>query len=200
MKTKILLTGIMIALSSAGFCTIKIITNSGFTFSPETVTINVGDTINFEVTSIHNGLEVSEPTWNANGNTPLPGGFITPFGGGLVLPDQLPVGTHYYVCQNHYAMGMKGKIIVQNSNGIDENRTNQSFLIYPNPATKFITVVPGKYMPGQQFYIFNQDGKQVITGKLTAEAKTIDVHQLSPGIYFIMFDAQRETAIKFTKE
>jgi plastocyanin len=200
MKTKILLTGIIVALSSAGFCTTKIITNSGFTFSPETVTINMGDTISFEVTSTHNGLEVSESTWNANGNTPLSGGFITPFGGGLVLPDKLTVGTHYYVCQNHYSMGMKGKIIVQNSNGIDENRPEQSFSVYPNPASKFITIVTKKNLPEHQFYIINPEGKEVLAGKLTAETKTIDIEQLSPGIYFIRFDGQRETAIKFTKE
>jgi hypothetical protein len=58
---------------------------------------------------------VSQATWNANGTTPLPGGFSVPFGGGMVLPSQLGIGTHYYVCQAHVSFGMKGKIIVTGS-------------------------------------------------------------------------------------
>jgi len=89
------------------------IINSGFTFSPASVTINIGDSVNFALTSIHTVVEVSQATWNANGTTPLSNGFSKGSGGGMVLPAELTLGTHYYVCGNHASLGMKGVIIVQ---------------------------------------------------------------------------------------
>lgn len=93
------------------FATTTVITDLGFTFSPASVTITVGDTVNFQLSGSHNAVEVSQATYNANGNTPLGGGFVTPFGVGQVTG--LSIGTHYYVCGNHFGSGMKGIIVVQ---------------------------------------------------------------------------------------
>src|ERR1035437_5829805 len=87
--------------SGIALCTTVTIVNSGFTFSPASVTINTGDSIKFVLASAHDIVEVSQTTWNASGNTPLSGGFTTPFGGGLVLPAGLAAGTHYFVCSPH---------------------------------------------------------------------------------------------------
>ena len=107
------------------------IINTGFTFSPAEETINQGDTVVFSLATIHNAVEVSEATWNANGNTPLPG-FSVPFGGGTVTG--LSAGVHFYVCEPHAAGGMKGKITVVGSSGIPvAENFNQSFRLYPNP-------------------------------------------------------------------
>jgi plastocyanin len=84
--------------------------NSGFTFSPASLTISVGDTVVFSLAGSHNTVEVSQATWNANGNTPLSGGFSTPFGGGTVIFST--AGSHYYVCSPHASGGMKGVINV----------------------------------------------------------------------------------------
>ncbi len=104
----------------------------GFTFSPDNVTIHVGDTINFNVGASHPVLQVSEETWNANGKTPLEGGFSFPDGVGkiaLVLP-----GTYYYVCTNHVSLGMKGKIQVAQLTALEEKQFQHGNLnIFPNP-------------------------------------------------------------------
>ena len=111
---KLILLSIVFALLTAiSFSTTITVINSGYTFSPDTITISVGDTVYFDLASAHNATEVSQSTWNNNGNTALSGGFQTNYGGGLVLPAQLAAGTHYYVCQPHASMGMKGVIIVQ---------------------------------------------------------------------------------------
>lgn len=89
------------------------VTSSGNNFSPATLTISVGDNVNFNIASIHDVLEVSQTTWNSNGTTPLPGGFSTPNGGGMISASSLGIGTHYYVCTPHASQGMKGRIIVQ---------------------------------------------------------------------------------------
>jgi len=86
-----------------------IVNSAGFSFSPSTLTIRVGDTVNFALTGIHNAVEVSKATWDANGSTSN-GGFSVPFGGGSQTFTQ--PGTYYYVCTAHAAMGMKGTIIV----------------------------------------------------------------------------------------
>ena len=114
MKNKILLTLLLIKLTLTGFSTVWPVSNMGNTFSSSTITINFGDTVNFLISGSHDAREVSLMTWNANGNTALFGGFQTNFGGGMVYPTQLGVGSHYYVCTPHASMGMKGIIIVQN--------------------------------------------------------------------------------------
>ncbi|MDP7430336.1 MAG: plastocyanin/azurin family copper-binding protein, partial [Flavobacteriales bacterium] len=80
----------------------------GITFSPDTLTITIGDTISFNIGSTHNAVEVSDSTWIANG-TASNGGFNIPFGGGAFIPTT--VQAYYYVCQPHVTMGMKGVII-----------------------------------------------------------------------------------------
>lgn len=109
---KIILIAAILLYSAAGFSTTWTVSSLSMSFNPANITITAGDSVNFTLLSSHNAVEVSQATWNANGTTPLPGGFVEPFGGGLVLPSHLTVGVHYYVCQAHAAFGMKGKITV----------------------------------------------------------------------------------------
>lgn len=85
------------------------VVDAGFSFSPATLTINLGDTVVFSISPAHNVVEVTQTTWNNNGNTSN-GGFTLPFGGGTLVIGI--VGTYYYVCSPHAAMGMKGQITV----------------------------------------------------------------------------------------
>ncbi len=87
------------------------VTNAGFTFSPADITINAGDSVQWQLAGIHDVVEVTQQTWSANGNTPKAGGFSTSFGGGTVKFDT--PGTYFYVCEPHASIGMKGKITVQ---------------------------------------------------------------------------------------
>ena len=135
MNSKFFLTLLLISISLTGFCTVWTVTNSANTFTPANITINFGDTVNFAITTGHDAREVSQTTWSVNGNAALPGGFQTSFGGGIVLPSQLGVGTHYYVCTPHASMGMKGTIIVQNSTtSITENSLQKTISVFPNPS------------------------------------------------------------------
>ena len=77
----------MLAFTSLSFSATHTITNSGFTFSPSSITINVGDTVNFNLASMHTAREVDQATWNADGTTSN-GGFDLPFGGGTVVLTQ----------------------------------------------------------------------------------------------------------------
>ena len=103
------LLSLLLALPLSLFGTTHLIVSSGFSFSPNSITVNSGDTVHFALAGIHNAVEVSLTTWNAN-DTTSNGGFRLPFGGGTTV--MTAAGTHYYVCQAHASMGMKGMIIV----------------------------------------------------------------------------------------
>jgi len=85
------------------------VSNAGNSFTPSAITINVGDSVQFNIAGSHDVVEVSLATYNANGNTSN-GGFALPFGGGTL--SGLATGTYYYVCTPHAAGGMKGTVTV----------------------------------------------------------------------------------------
>lgn len=200
MKQNILLTLFLFSASISGFCTTHTVANSGTTFNPATITISLGDTVKFTVAGSHDAREVSESTWNVNGTTALTDGFQTPFGGGMVFPDQLGVGTHFYVCTNHAAMGMKGQIIVENTTGISEIKLPTSFSVYPNPANDQISIKAGKDNIGLPFFITDQMGRQVLTGKLNTETTQVDISTLSTGVYNFQVGEQTKQSFKVLKK
>ncbi len=196
---KIILSLSLTLLGTVGFSTTWTITNSGFTFSPSTVTINLGDDVNFTLESMHNAVEVSQSTWNINGNTALTGGFQTSFGGGLVSSSKLGTGTHYYVCSPHASGGMKGIIIVQNPTGIIDNNLSPDFTVFPNPSDNLLTIRTNSNLAGTQFFITDPTGRLVFNGKLVDDNTPIDISKLSPGIYVIRMEGQRKQSIKLVK-
>lgn len=196
---KLVFSLLLFSLGTASFCTTWTITSVGSTFSPATVTIHLGDSVNFALAAIHNAVEVSQATWNANGTTALPGGFQEPLGGGLVLPAKLGVGTHYYVCQPHASLGMKGMIIVQNNSGIADNKLQAGISVYPNPANNLMTIKAANDLVGSQYLISDQTGRQVLNGKLANEATPVDISQLTPGVYLIQVVGQRRSSVKMIK-
>lgn len=190
MKTLTLST-LLIFTSLNCFCTTWRITNSGFTFSPATLTILEGDTVVFDLDSDHNSAEVSEATWNANGNTPLAGGWITQFGGGMVLPANLTFGTHFYVCQPHAFMGMKGKIMVERATRIDESPIFRNVSIFPNPSNGTIQLQMDRELLTSQsgLEIYDMRGIRVyaISKMDDRTDDEIDLSHLNKGFYYIKF-------------
>lgn len=188
---KKVLLSVLILLSGAT-CFSKtwtITTSDAFTFVPATITITFGDSVNFQLASIHNAVEVSLATWEANGITPLPG-FSTPDGGGKVLPAQLAIGTHYYVCTHHVAtMGMKGTIIVQSATGIEETAMLANINIYPNPTNgKFSIEFNNADIPSEKdcsLEIYNIRGQKIYQTPVLDPTSVFDLSNQSDGIYFI---------------
>jgi len=169
------------------------ILNIGITFSPSTLTINQGDVVTFTLNSIlHNAIEVSQATYTADGITPLSGGFSVPFGATSFSVGQLSVGTHYYVCENHVTLGMKGIIIVQGTLAVPETNLQKEVLIYPNPAKDYLTV---QYNPSGsdviELKLFDLQGKLVnvllqktqVSGLFTGRFLLNTIS--APGVYVI---------------
>lgn len=178
---------------SFSFGTTHTVTNSGFSFSPSNLAINLGDTVSFLLESSHDAVEVSQSTWNANGNTSN-GGFSTPLGGGKVIPTV--VGTYYYVCSPHASFGMKGTITVNPTTEIKDSKNYKpsSFILYQNypnpfnPTTTISFVISNLSLVTLK--IFNVLGQEVNTllnneeldpGYQTVE---IDANSLASGLYY----------------
>lgn len=196
---RISLLFLLLLSGMSGICTTWIVTNSGFTFTPATITITIGDDVNFTLDDIHNAIEVNESTWNANGSSPLTGGFQTPLGGGLVQPSQLGIGTHYYVCAPHASSGMKGIIIVQNATGIQENQLLSDFSVYPNPAHNSLTIKASNHFIDSEFSITDPTGRRVFVGKLEDETMPVDITNLKQGIYLVQIEGKRRQFVKVIK-
>ena len=116
------------------------ITNSGFTYSPDSLNANVGDQVTFNTDfSMHPLHEVSSATWAANGSTQLPGGFSATTGNTATFT-MTQAGTRYYVCANHVSLGMKGRIFVSSTSGI-ENIHLLRLCFYPIPSNSQLLII-----------------------------------------------------------
>lgn len=159
----------------------------GFTFSPDDITIAVGDTIFFNGSSTHPVLQVSEDTWNAEDDTPLSGGFSFASGVGKVGFDA--VGSYYYICENHVSSGMKGKINVSEATSI-ESPGKEKFQIYPNPLNiDYLTVLipETNNRSGSELNIYDLTGRNRINKAIPGgdNQTQVDCSTLLPGAYII---------------
>lgn len=158
---KILLAFLVSTFFLNVFGTTFTIVNVGITFSPATTTITQNDNVTFTLASVHDAVEVSKATWDANGNSPIIG-FQLPFGGGTILGSSLAPGVHYFVCEPHATFGMKGTITVQGTLAVPDIKTQNDIMIYPSPAKENITVqLNTSTSTPVEIKLFNLQGKLV---------------------------------------
>jgi len=199
---KSLLTSILVALACIqGFTTTWTITSPGFTFSPATLTIQEGDSVMFTIDLIHAVREVSQVTWENSGTTQLPGGFNLPSGSGLLVPAQLAVGTHYYVCVPHAAMGMKGIIIVEQTTTSTKPVLQPSSLsISPNPGNGIFQLKLAEIAVREplQLQVFDLTGREVFRLKdINTAEPLIDISAFDKGTYILLI---RNKDLRFTEK
>ena len=191
---------ILFSVITTGMCNTWNISNSGFVFSPDTLFITFGDSVDFSLGSVHNAVEVSQDTWNSNGNTALASGFSVPFGGGLVPGELLTVGTHWYVCTTHASSEMKGVIIVENSTGIPERAPSVNVSFFPNPVLDRITIKTEGDMLGSPYTFIDLAGNQIRTGRLNGESVSIDISSFQTGFYLLQVGERRRQTFKVLKK
>lgn len=178
---------------------------SGFTYAPASLTVAVGDVVTIMATGNHPLLEVSQTTWNSNGNTALSGGF-----GPVTTAYTFTVtstNTIYYVCQNHAGSGMKGQINVASvSTGITENSNVLSNIsLFPNPAKgnkfsmKFNTIEKVNVM-AKLYSISGQEVETLIENKeFVSGTNTVNVElkeNTPAGVYFVQFTSNTFKVVK----
>lgn len=180
------------------------ITNVGTTFSPNTITINLGDTVIFALSSLHNAVEVNQTTWNANGTTSN-GGFSLGFGGGTIVLQT--TGTYYYVCTVHASLGMKGIIIVNQTTDMNsiETVTPQEFRLMQNFPNPFNPQTEINFQLNRADHvslkIYNLLGAEITTlidGEVSAGEHRVEWNaaNLPSGIYFYKFTSSDKVETK----
>lgn len=178
-----------------------VINSAGLTFNPSDVIVNQGDIVRFNLSPFHPVAQVSQSTWNSNGNTLLPGGFSFPSGTGdytAVNP-----GTFYFVCTSHASSGMKGTIVVNATTGFEDPGVNIGEKLFPNPATDFLIYQTGSNSPVDEIRILDITGKAVtiLHGlEFSDNQIRINTAKLNKGIYFIKVKSDAGTSVrKFIK-
>ncbi len=202
LKKAIIFSLFILASTRIGFSTTHIITNSGFTFSPSSITISLGDTVEFVLASIHAAREVNQATWNADGNTSN-GGFDLPFGGGTVVLTQ--TGIHYYVCPPHASLGMKGTITVNSATHVMTagGGIPVKFALmqnYPNPFNPTTTIhyeLPTSSKVTLKIYdVLGQEVKTLVDGveaggyrSVTWDGTSDSGTRVASGVFFYRLEA-----------
>lgn len=183
-----------------GFAAKHTVTNSGNTFTPATLTIEVGEDVEFDLGSSHNAVEVIKETWDANGSTAKSGGFNIPYGGGEVVFSA--TGTYYFVCQPHAGLGMKMTIIVESGStalpSVSDNISTIS--VFSDQASEQITV---SYTLNSSAFVtirlFNTVGVEV--DNVLQESQSPGKYQntyslnrdLTPGLYFVRISTENQS-------
>lgn len=162
------------------------ITISGFAYSPNATTANVGDVVTIQASTFHPLVQVDQSTWVANSNTPMSGGWGTQTANYTFTVTAGQAPAIYFVCQNHVSSNqMKGVIGVQTSGIAQTTAVAYSISLYPNPITgsEFTIKMDGYNGKDGKVLLYDEAGKLLETHSLTAESTTIKT-KLPSGAYF----------------
>ena len=199
MKT-IKLTILILLFSTKSFSIVRTISQSGMSFIPTSLTVNVGDVIRWEWsdgnhTTTSKTIPAGAATWNIQLNASHP----------VFEYNVTMVGTYNYVCAFHESMGMVGSFTAVNATGVAENTLANEIAIYPNPATTILNI-PSEI--NGEVTISDILGKNIKTVRvndlfLSNSTFQLNVSDLEEGIYFISLtpsDTRKRKSIKFIKD
>jgi hypothetical protein len=77
---------------------------------------------------------------------------------------------------------------------------NTNFSIYPNPANSQINVKADATLLGSVYTVYDNAGKSVLSGKINSENTTIELGNLSGGIYLFSVGDNLKQSLKIIKE
>ena len=188
--TILLLTIATIGMNATSYT----ITTSGFSYSPSTLTVTVGDVVTISASGTHPLAEVSQTTWNANGTSTLSTGFgvkTSAYTFTITAANNI-----YYVCQNHVSSGMKGQITVT-STGINEQaNVIGNISLYPNPAKEKFSVkfksTENGMLTAKLYSVCGQEMQSLISNKeFNTGENSIEIelqNNIPAGVYFLQLN------------
>ena len=84
--------------------------------------------------------------------------------------------------------------------GISEVTQSNLFSVFPNPAQSVINVKVDSKLIGEIYSIYDNTGRVVLTGKLNSENTTIELGNLSGGVYMFRVGENMKQTFKVIKE
>jgi hypothetical protein len=91
-------------------------------------------------------------------------------------------------------------LTVNNNVGINEVTQDNLFSVYPNPAKSQINVKADAILLGSIYTVYDNTGKLVLLGKIISENTTIELGNLSGGIYLFTVGENLKQTFKVIKE
>jgi hypothetical protein len=82
---------------------------------------------------------------------------------------------------------------------LDEIQNKINYSISPNPTTSKITVKSSLALIGKEFTIYDQLGKEVMSGLVTSEDTEIDLSNISEGVYLFIVGRDMQETFKIIK-
>lgn len=155
-------------------------TQSGVYTGPTTncVTESLNLTINSSSSASQSQTALDTYTWPINNQTYTQGGTYT-----ATIPNV--AGCDSVVTLN----------LTLNYTGINEPNSNL-VSISPNPTSSKITINSSLALVGKEFTIYDQLGKAVMSGVITAEETEIDLSNLSEGVYLFKAGTEMQETFK----
>ncbi|MDD3876993.1 MAG: plastocyanin/azurin family copper-binding protein [Bacteroidales bacterium] len=160
---------------------IHIIEQQNFTFSPNTLNVNIGDTVRWVWTAgSHTTTSVSIPSGAQSWDNPLTQS-ETSFE--YVVAES---GTYNYQCTPHSSMGMTGSFVAFPSTRISRIVEKPAVKIYPNPAKDYIIIQMAREMEKCEIFVNDIIGNHVRSQLCSLETDTrIILEDLYEGIYVV---------------
>ena len=78
--------------------------------------------------------------------------------------------------------------------------TSDYISIFPNPTTSIITVKSSLELIGKEYIIYDQLGKEVMSGIITSEETEIDLSNISEGVYLFKVGTDMQESFKIIKQ
>lgn len=159
---------------------------SGMSFTPSTLTISMGDTVQWDnISGFHNvnGTQAtypSNPVSFGNGPASAPWTYIFVFN---------TIGVYNYNCDVH-GTGMSGTITVQPATTINEIKNDKLISVFPNPTREYFTINLNKSY--QTVSLYNVTGELV---KKFNPSNKYFVNDLSKGIYILSVEIDENNKI-----
>ncbi|MCF8414766.1 MAG: PKD domain-containing protein [Crocinitomicaceae bacterium] len=92
----------------------------------------------------------------------------------------------------------KSNIVNNGVNGINA-LANSTVHVYPNPTSKDVTLEITDELLGKDYYLTDNTGRIILSGQFRALKETINLEQISTGVYFIKIDNNANLIYKIVK-
>ncbi|MBK9330089.1 MAG: T9SS type A sorting domain-containing protein [Sphingobacteriales bacterium] len=91
-------------------------------------------------------------------------------------------------------------LTVNNSTGINQSISEQSFSVYPNPASGDVLLKTTRKYVGNMYTIRNLLGQILLSNKIMYETTIVRLNGLEKGVYFIQVGEDLKRTVKLIKE